>query len=361
MTRLCRRRVRPTANLISLLMLLLASTVVQAECRWWPGKPTYMTFQRDMGSFWVARNAPVGTVFGKASLYSANVEGSELTCFYSATDPVTARLPNSAPIFAGYIPPIDGKPVDGRILQTNVPGVGVYINLGYPYEGTATNNFTPDDGTAIPYTGVMTQNTAIGMPLEHMFGELSFVKIGEIAAGPQRVQGEMFHGIYHTVGKAMDYSISATINRAQCSVLGNPVSADPVQLGDHKTDEFTHVGATTADVPFHITLSDCADDSTPGATRANVHVYLEGGVNGSTPIDASQGLFSLSSSSTASGLGIQILRSDGTPIPLLSHERVTSIELGTTRLDFRARYYQTDAKVTPGVAEGALKFTVTYR
>lgn len=34
---------------------------------------------------------------------------------------------------------------------------------------------------------------------------------------------------------------------------------------------------------------------------------------------------------------------------------------GNTRIDLRARYYQTEATVTPGEAKGALNFTIEYR
>lgn len=342
------------------LVLLGASSTLQAECLWDPASTSYMTFRRDIGTFWVPRNAPIGTLIGKAELRASNEQGVRLTCFYSATDPVTANLPNSIPVYGGSLPPVGGKPVDGRVLQTNIPGVGVFLDLAYPYNGQATNTFTPDNGTAIPYTGTMTQNTAIGMPLRTIYGEIMLIKIGEIEAGPQRVHGEMFQGYIHKLGKVFDYTLTATVNRAQCTLLGNPVSADPVPLGDHTLADFKGVGTTTADIPFHITLSDCEDNSDPNAVRANVHVHLDG-VQGSTVIDPAQGLFSLSSNSTASGLGIQILRDDGSPMPLQTPEPVKRLDLGTTRLDFRARYYQTDPHVTPGVAEGSLNFTVTYR
>ncbi|HKS11415.1 MAG TPA: fimbrial protein, partial [Pseudomonas sp.] len=338
------RYTRPAALTLCNLVLLLASGTVQAACHWGAGSATYMTFQRDMGTFWVPRNAPVGTLIGKSDLRATNGQGAVLNCFYSASDPVTANLPNTPPLFGGSLPPVGGKPVDGRVLQTNIPGVGVFIDLAYPYNGQATNTFTPDNGTAIPYTGVMTQNTAINMPLRTIYGEVMFIKIGDIEAGPHQVQGEVFQGYIHTLGKVFDYTMTATINRAQCTLQGNPVSADPVQLGDYKVEDFKQVGTTTPDTAFHITLSNCEDDSDPSAIRATVHVHLDG-AQGSTVIDPAQGLFSLDSNSTAGGLGIQILRSDGSPMPLQTDERVKTLELGTTQLDFRARFYQTDAQV----------------
>lgn len=354
------RYMHPLALTFCNLTLWLASTSAQASCDWGPGSPTYMTFQREMGTFWVPRDAPVGALIGKANLFTTNDQGAILTCFYDPTTPVVARLPNTAPLYAGSLPPVGGKPVDGRVMRTNIKGVGVFIDLAYPYNGSATNTFTPDDGTAIPYSGTMTQETAFGMPLRAVYGEAMFIKIGDIDPGPQRVDEEVFHGFIHTLGKVMDYRVKATVNRAQCTLKADAVSADPVLLGDYSVDDFKGIGTNTPAVPFHITLNDCEDNSTPGAKRADVYIFLDG-VQGSTPIDPDQGLFSLTTASEAKGIGIQILRSDDSPMPLQSDQLMKELDIGLTRLDFRARFVQTEAQVKPGPAEGALNFTVSYR
>ncbi|RWU17869.1 type 1 fimbrial protein [Pseudomonas alkylphenolica] len=355
-----RRYMHPLALACCILALWLASTSAQARCTWGSGSPTSMTFQREMGTFWVPRDAPVGALIGKASLYASNDQGANLTCFYDPVTPVTATLPNSAPLFAGSLPPVGGKPVDGRVMETNIKGVGVFIDLMYPYDGSASNTFTPDNGTAIPYSGVMTPDTAIGMPLGAIYGEAMFIKIGDIDPGPQRIDQEVLHGFIHDLGNVMAYRVKATVNRAQCTLKADAVSADPVLLGDYQVDDFKGVGTHTPAVPFHITLNDCIDSSAPGAKRADVYIFLDG-VKGSMPIEPEQGLFSLTTASEASGIGIQILRSDDSPMPLRSDQLMKELDVGLTRLDFRARFVQTDPKVTPGVAEGALNFTVSYR
>lgn len=48
-------------------------------------------------------------------------------------------------------------------------------------------------------------------------------------------------------------------------------------------------------------------------------------------------------------------------MPLQQDEPITPLAIGNMRLDFKARYYQTGAQVTPGLAEGSLDFTVSYR
>lgn len=356
-----RHRQRAFGLVLCALPCWLLSTPAQAYCRFEPGA-TYMTFERAMGTLWVPRDAPIGTVIGRPqSMYAGNKEGAILNCHYMPADPPTANLSNTAPIFPGILPPIDGtKDVNGHVMQTNVPGVGVYVELGFPYDDSADNTFTPDSGsTAIPYTGTMRRNTAFNMPLSTMYGEVYFIKTGNIAPGPQFVSGEIFHGNIHHSGKVMEYHLNATVAQAQCSLKADAVSADPVLLGDYKLDDFKGIGTTTPAVPFNITLSDCQDASAPNPQPARVHIELDG-VKGSTPTVPTEGRFSLTGTSDATGIEIQLLRNDGSPMPLATKVDVKPVEIGVTRLDFQARYYQSDSKVTPGLAEGALNFTVSY-
>lgn len=57
-----------------------------------------------------------------------------------------------------------------------------------------------------------------------------------------------------------------------------------------------------------------------------------------------------------------MLQADGiTPFRLEEDVAVKPLSPGDIALDFQARYYQTDPIVTPGEANGALNFTITYR
>ncbi|AHG43534.1 hypothetical protein N018_09485 [Pseudomonas syringae CC1557] len=76
------------------------------------------------------------------------------------------------------------------------------------------------------------------------------------------------------------------------------------------------------------------------------------------------GVFSLTSDSTAQGMGIQVLKADAiTPMELQTEVPVSAISPGNTVLNFHVRFYQTDANSTirPGLAKGALSFTMTYK
>ncbi|PUW38311.1 ferrous iron transporter B, partial [Cronobacter sakazakii] len=64
----------------------------------------------------------------------------------------------------------------------------------------------------------------------------------------------------------------------------------------------------------------------------------------------------------ASGVGIQLVDADGTPLNLYTASADYALETGTVtnNLEFGARYIQTGATVTAGVANGSSTFTVTY-
>ncbi|MCE5979905.1 fimbrial protein [Pseudomonas sp. JR33AA] len=351
------RSLRRTACCLTLGLL---SGNAYANCTFQTGS-SYMTFERDMGAFWVPRDAAIGTVIGTSSMTRNNNEGATVSCVWNPASPPTARLPNTAPIFSGTLPPLGGKDINGHVMETNIPGVGVYMELGFPFNGVANNSFVPDAGTspAIPYSGTM-RNQPFNVVVSAISGNAWFIKTGPIAPGPQRVNGEMFHGFLHNLGKVMEYRVSATVNQAQCSLKSDAVSADPVRLGDYTLADFKGVGPATPAVPFHITLSDCEDANAPNPAPANVYIELDG-ANGSVPTVPAEGRFSLGGGSDAAGVEIQLLRSDGTPMPLQSEELVKPVSIGITQLDFQARYYQSAPVVTPGLAEGGLTFTVSYK
>jgi type 1 fimbria pilin len=65
--------------------------------------------------------------------------------------------------------------------------------------------------------------------------------------------------------------------------------------------------------------------------------------------------------SAAKGVALQLLYNDQ-PLPLSSRVKwQTTAADGNYAIPLKARYLQTDASVTPGVANAAATFTVTYQ
>lgn len=345
---------RPVATTCG-LALLLSCSYAQANCQW--ESNSYLTFVHDLNTVWVPRDAEIGRVIADLPISVRNNEGNELSCFYSSSPPTRAMMIPSTSTVSGIS--VRGQHYADEVLRTNIDGVGAVITLGFPYDGRTTNTFTSDDGSqTVPYSGTMLSITGFAAKLGTLIGRVKLVKTGPIAAGEHIVDKEMFHGQTADLGRVMDYTLKARVKQAQCTLLGNPVSADPVKLGDYTLADFNGPGPVGSDIAFDITLSDCEDDS--AASTATAHIELDG-TKGSTVVDAKQGIFSLGSGSTATGFGIQVLQGDGRALPLQEAVPVKPLQIGVTRLDFKARFYQLGPTVTPGLAKGALNFTISYR
>lgn len=141
-----------------------------------------------------------------------------------------------------------------------------------------------------------------------------------------------------------------------CSTTTPSVAVD---LGVHNLrNQFglgSGVGSTSPPQGFAIGLQ-C---DTGVAGKFVVAMMLES----NSPIDASSGLLALTSTSTARGVAIQLLKADGNPVPLGTPWNVSDSpsSSATSTVPLLARYYQTDAMVAPGTADGIATFTIVYR
>lgn len=342
----------------------------QSDCYWNVPTPGMKDFRRDVGTLYIPRDAKVGSVIGGINVEEATRDAGThiIRCMNDGTVLLEFEARATAPIFSGPLDPIDGEDVTGKILQTNIPGVGVRVKLGFPFHNQSgcNNCFVPIGGTpTVPYRGVIDHERLLtAMNFSWLRNYITLVKTGPISAGPQQLNGsELFAGHFTTLGRSASYGLTGTIIQAQCTVGGNPVSADPVQLGEWSSADFTGPGYTTTPVPFSITLSNCETD-TSGAVVTTANILLDG-VKGSVPVGpTTSGVFSLTSDSDAAGVGIQILKDDSvTPMELQTEVPVLAISQGSTVLNFNARFYQTGASsaIRPGIAKGALSFTLTYK
>ncbi|MBH2035416.1 MAG: type 1 fimbrial protein [Pseudomonadales bacterium] len=344
----------------------IAPWAMAANCEWNTGGPAMMSYQRDMGTLYVPRDARVGAVIGGIDLYRSTPNNAGLTaeCSNDGNHNLEFNARATAPIFPGPLDPINGEDVTGKILQTNIPGVGVRIKLGIPLNGVGDNSFVPNGPPTVPYDAFNNMRLLIPIRLNSLANRLTLVKTGPIDPGQHTLDGrELFSGHLSDLGKVFSFGMIGTIVQAQCTVDALPPGSDPVQLGDWDAADFTHTGFTTQAMPFSIRLSACVTDPGSGFI-ATANIQLDG-VKGSMPIGpTSNGVFSLTSDSAAEGMGIQILKADGTtPVELSKEMPVIAISPGSTSLDFSARFYQTEPAdaIRPGLAKGALSFTITYK
>src|SRR5471032_458372 len=358
---------RPWMSLLGLVAGCHLSLSAHANTCTWTGAGGAMDFQADVGTVYVPRDAAVGTIIGVIDQrVRASAPGhAGITC----SNDGSVVLDFNARVLTPFEHKVNAHAGRGgstdQILTTNIPGVGAIITLETPLTGTGSNSFIPVAGSSVvPYDAIIDRNLVLAFQLlNSMFTRLTLVKTGVIAPGPQRLNRQMFDGYFSGIGKGFGYGLSGTVIQSQCAVGADPVSLDPVPLGDWNTSDFTHPGFTTTPTSFRITLTRCESDSTD-RNIATAFISLDG-ANGSLPEgDGSNGVFSLSSGSTATGIGIQILRADGTPVPLVTDVSFGAIKDGVDKtLDFKAQYYQIldSSQIRPGKAEGALGFTVTFQ
>jgi type 1 fimbria pilin len=326
-----------------------------------------MSFTQNVNSIYVPRDAPVGRVIGRIRQFvrTPNNEGLSLRCTNDGSTRLVFNAQTSVPFFAGLLPIAGPLNAPQSILQTNIPGVGVTIELGFPFDNSATNAFVPDGGdSTVPFSAH--HNRPMGttdMNFSQLESWVTLIKTGDIPVGPQDLNVlELFNGTFTGIpGKAFGVGLTGTVIQAHCG--SNRVSADPVLLGDWDVADFTGPGYTTTSTPFNITLSSCiADDG--NVNIATAHIRFEG-AGGSVPVTPPvPGVFSLTPGSTAAGMGIQILQADGvTPVELNTEVPIVAIRTGDTVLDFTARFYQTEASqdIRAGDAKGTLNFTLTYK
>lgn len=350
----------------SVLLALAASfqtdlALAVSEC-WIRPTPGPITFRLNVGAVYVPRDAAVGSVIGQLDKpFSTTTSGGRYVYCNNITGSVlTFNARAVAPIFSGSLPPVGGEDVTGKIFDTGIQGIGARIKLGHPFDGVAGNSFVPLTPPTVPFNARLTAATPEPLRITTLEGNVTLVKTGTIAPGSQTVDRTLFDSRFSMITNAFDFQLTGTVIQAQCGV--STVSDDPVKLGEWSTSDFTGPGYSTTAVDFNIALSSCvldpADINLPGA-----HIRLDG-VNGSTPIVGVEGGFTLTTDSTAKGIGIQILRSDGiTPVPLGRDILLMPISPGNTELDLSARFYQTGdtSDIVAGDAKGSLSFTVSFQ
>ncbi|EOL9069763.1 fimbrial protein [Cronobacter turicensis] len=139
---------------------------------------------------------------------------------------------------------------------------------------------------------------------------------------------------------------------AACEVVNSLSSPLTVDLGKVSKTAFTGVGSTTNITSFFLELKNCPET----VTKASIKF------GGNADTDNVNVLALTGGTGAASGVGIQLVDADGTPLNLYTASADYALQTGTAtnNLEFGARYIQTGAAVTAGTANGSSTFTVTY-
>jgi major type 1 subunit fimbrin (pilin) len=256
--------------------------------------------------------------------------------------------------------------VSVTVWNTNVPGVGIAIGVSsysagcggsQPWQDLGTPNVSNATGTLCNKAGSWATGGQV---------EMALVKTGSVTAGTttggQIVQGTSATNVNGTitVGKSATggsvlypYSLSAT----KVIVAGCTTADVTVDMGSYQQSAFKGIG-TAANPTKSLTIAVNACPA--GLTTIQ---YQFNSVN--AVLDPTNGVLALSSTSTATGIGLQLKDANGNPVQynttqytLAAYNTTTG---GSYTIPLTAAYYQTAATVTPGSANAVLTFTLIYQ
>ena len=192
--------------------------------------------------------------------------------------------------------------------------------------------------------------------------KIELIKIGEIKSGGV-MTGEIavgyFKGTYKYMSYVLDPPANFQLQTPTCKVTTPSVD---VFLGNVSVSSFNGVGQTSPAAPLNISLT-CSG----GAVGVGTSVFVTL-TDQTSPGNVSNTL-TLSSASTAKGVGIQVLNGttvisygpDSNVVGNKNQWLAGTTSNGVFNIPLTARYVQTDTTVKPGSANGRATFTMSYQ
>lgn len=306
------------------LFILAFSNIATASCSFYNGATSEIRKDINFGSIIVQRDSPAGTVLATISTgpYHSSYP------FFGCNTSWTYRWTNE--IFTVL------SPLANRIYNTNIDGVGI-----------STNN--ESNTYIVPYDEPLGANNYISIP-RGMRVRLIKTKAGAVGAGTLttgRIARASIVGNFYTANITL-VGVN-TIVPVACSITSASIN---VPMGDGiPMSTFTGPGSVAAETPFAIELN----------CDANTRVQVK--LDGSPHASAVEGVLALNSTPSgtmAKGIGLQLLH-NSTPVKLATNITVGTVTNdGNYSIPLTARYYQTGASVSGGVANSTATFTLTY-
>lgn len=172
---------------------------------------------------------------------------------------------------------------------------------------------------------------------------LTFLVVGAISGSANTFAATNSEGQINFTGEIID---------SACQVVNDLSNPLDVSLGKISKTVFTGTGSTSTATKFDIQLKDCPET----ITSASINF---GGI---PDTDNNSTLALTSDSGAATGVAIQLVDAGQHPVNLYSPSQQYPLLSGNTvnDLEFGARYIQTKASVTAGLANSVSTFTVIY-
>ena len=148
----------------------------------------------------------------------------------------------------------------------------------------------------------------------------------------------------------------AQVNGLGVSAGGTCTTPDvSVSFQTVSISSFTGIGSTAGVTPFNLLFNNCP----PGLENIGYTFSPTTSI-----ADASQGVITPDASSTASGIGIQVMTDADTPIQygtIYNLENYDPLNTSSYSVPLKAALYQTDSTVSAGKVKGAVTFTMIYK
>lgn len=292
----------------------------------------------------ISPGQPVSSGWSKEQLYNDAFTGCQSIL-------ITTTLQATAAPIAGLYYYTDGNSFP--VYATGVPGIGFVIFAADPNQ---------------PWKPMVANETLLLPPgnfdLIGIKLKVFFVTTGKLVAGYHTMSAKTVGIIRLKSGSATFLSQYITLNSVSFSVATPGCTIDSknqvVKLDPVLISQFKGIGTYAGKQPFSLSLR--CDPS------VNIYITLTDGINASNRSSS----LGLASRSTASGVGVQILRAGNTtPISFgpdspnqgtVNQWRVgPSGTGGTVSIPLEARYVKNVANVMPGAVEALATFTMSYQ
>lgn len=241
--------------------------------------------------------------------------------------------------------------VRNKVFDTSIPGVGVTLTYWAPeisVSGRSSKSIGP-----CPLDKIA--GYSCGLRSMTFYFHQGYYDVKVIKTSEQTGVGEIAPIVVKNAGNGSSidlgvFTLTGTIGASGCTISDENKNLD-IPMGDYPITDFKGPGSATAPVDFQLSLN-CP---TVG-TSVKVTTTSNGGAQ-----NAANGVLNLSNGSTATGLGLQLLKSDGTtPLPLNTQIDFGKTTTAETTYKLYARYLQVAETVTSGTANAMATFTLNY-
>lgn len=230
-------------------------------------------------------------------------------------------------------------PDTNKIAKTNISGIGITI------QSAGIGNFNSSFGPSANSWEVKSTSWIVVIKKTGSVTQSGTLSSGAVARLTQ-TNTEPSNSTWNLTTLNIPAN-AIRINVLSCS-LKNTVPK--INMGDWYDTQFKNIGDTSTNVDIPITLS-CLAGTNIKATITGVGGY----------VNAPQGQLALSGANKATGVAIQLVDKNNTPIPLNTKNTVVNnTPAGDYIFGWKARYIKTANTITPGSANATATVNVRY-